>query len=118
MQLALILAMLLLGGNNDIFNTLGQIKPVIEELGDENLKSTLSSVEQMGGIINTLSGSGLGELFSFNGSQNGSQNSVNGNEGWQKGEPDKSLGFPLKPVCKIADKNITYALSQYFAEEI
>ena len=124
MQLALILAMLLLGGNQNLFNVIGQIKPVLEELGDENLQNTLSSVQQIGDIINAFQGSGLGDLFSFNGSQNGS--ATNSATNWSNGNDfnnqtqnnacAQNIGFPLKPVFKIADKNITYALSQYFAE--
>ena len=119
MQLVLVLALLLLGAKNQNFSqTLGEIKPVLEELGGEELKSALSSVEQIGGLINAVGG--LNNLQNLFGGATNSQKSEGkkSEENCAKDKDDGAQGFPLKPVSKIADQSITYALSQYFSETV
>lgn len=95
MQLLLLLALLMCGGNKGTANILEEVKPVLESIGGEELQQALKSAEQLSSVISAV------------------QSAVPQSPPKPEGKADY---FPLAPVSKIADRDITYSLSQYFAQ--
>lgn len=102
MQLALLFIALLACGKDK--NVLKEVKPFLEELGGEEVKSALSAVEELEGVLDLVK--------TFTGGQTAEFSAQSNKEGKEIGVS----GYPLDPVAKITDKNITYSLSKYFAE--
>lgn len=105
MQLFIILALLLFGGKNGAQNILSEVKPVLESIGGEEMKEALKSAEEISSVLSavqSMSGSSPAPNFA-----DGFVQTDGGNEG---------ESFPLAPVSSIADKDITYSLSQYIAQ--
>ena len=99
MQLLIILVLLLYGGGN-AKNILGEVKPVLESLGGEDMQKALKSAEEISEVLSVIQpiAGGLNTQNNFNKPQN------------------TQSEFPLAPVMEIADKEITYSLSQYIAQ--
>ena len=95
MQLLLLLALLMYGGNKGAANLLEEVKPVLESIGGEEIANALQSAEQLSPVISAV--------------QSAVPQSPQRPEG-------KAEYLPLAPVSKIADRDITYSLSQYFAQ--
>ena len=95
MQLLLLLALLLYGGNKGAGNILEEVKPVLESIGGEQIQEVLKSAEQLSSVISAV--------------QSAAPQSPSKTE-------SKPEYFPLEPVSKIADRDITYSLSKYFAQ--
>lgn len=95
MQLLLLLALLMYGGNKGTANILEEVKPVLESIGGEEIANALKSAEQLSSVISAV--------------QSAVPQSPQRPEG-------KAEYFPLAPVSRIADRDITYSLSQYFAQ--
>ena len=94
MQLLIILALLLYGGGNTK-NVLGEIKPVLESIGGEEMQKAIKSAEQIQEVLSAVQ--------SF--SNNNSPKSVD--------LPKSDNEFPLAPISAIADREITYSLNKY-----
>lgn len=111
MQLILILAALLLGGGSNQ-KLLKEVKPVLEEIGGEEVKSAFSAVEEISGVLNMVKDLSAAQsvLSSFNSNVHSDQHAEAENNFCSQS------GYPLEPVAKIADKSVTYSLSKYFAE--
>ena len=98
MQLLIILALLLYGGNGNAQNILSEVKPMLESIGGEDMKRALESAEEISGVLSAV------RAFS--------------SENAQFKQPVKKASaeyFPLAPISQIADKDITYSLSKYIA---
>lgn len=98
MQLLIILALLLYGGGN-AKNILGEVKPVLESIGGEDMQKALKSAEEISEVLSLIKPVGGGQAQPFS------------------PVPQKNQSeFPLAPIMEIADKEITYSLSQYIAQ--
>ncbi|MGN0824182.1 MAG: hypothetical protein ACI4MB_03835 [Candidatus Coproplasma sp.] len=98
MQLLILVAMLMLAGQNGF----AQIKPIIEEFGGEEVKSAVKQAEELSQIISAV--------------QTISTAPDKGQE--EKAEcetPPKSSNYPLDPIKPIADERTLNALSKYIA---
>ena len=105
MQLFIILALLLFGGKSDAQNILSEVKPVLESLGGEEMKEALKRAEEISTVLSAVQtmSSAASVVNSEVGSETFTQNNT-------------SVNFPLSPISHIADKDITYSLSQYIAQ--
>lgn len=101
MQLLVILALLLYGGKSDARGLIEEVKPIIEEIGGEDLKSALKSAEELAGVLSAVSA-----VVPAKPANNAPQ---------REPVPDKDDFFRLSPINKIADENIGFALNNYFA---
>ncbi len=106
MQLLLILALLIYAGKGDGGKLLSEVQPVLESLGGEEIKEAIRNAEELKGVL-----SAIGAVSR----QEDSAESVDGETG--RGGNERGDCFPLAPVCRIADKDITYCLSRYLSEE-
>lgn len=88
MQLLLILALLMFGGNAK--NVLDEVKPVIESIGGEEMLQALKSADEISEVLSAVK-----ELTP------------------EPVKPSSTVSFPLAPISAIADKEITYSLSKY-----
>lgn len=105
MQLLLLLMLALMGGNA---NALKEVKPVLESLGGKEAVEALNKAEELSGMLSAVQAmTGMGATRA-----NPSHGGSGGNNG--SGEFAQH-GFPLAPICNIADENITYCLSRYIA---
>lgn len=98
MQLLILLALMLLGGNKGAGNILEEVKPVLESFGGEDIQKALKSAEELSSVLSAVQAVA-------------SPPSAPAQSAEQTYEP-----FPLAPVSKIADRDITYSLSRYFAQ--
>lgn len=100
MQLLIILALLLYGGNGNAQNILSEVKPMLESIGGEDMKRALQSAEEISGVLSAVRAL--------------SSEIPQAELPVQK----ESAGyFPLAPISEIADKDITYSLSKYIAAQ-
>lgn len=104
MQLFIILALLLYGGKNNAQNLLQEVRPMLESFGGEQVQEALKSADEISQVIsavNAFAGGNDGQPVSDTGApKNGSVVDT----------------FPLAPISEIADRDITYSLSQYIAQ--
>lgn len=108
MQLLIILALLLYGGKSGAGNILKEVKPVLENIGGEEVQEALKSAEEISQMLEAVK-----ELSSVPAAQGfAAKDDKSASETFAK-EP--AIAFPLEPVSKIADRDITYSLSQYFS---
>lgn len=107
MQLLIILALLLYGGKRNAGNILSEVKPVLENLGGEEMKEALKSAEEISSVLSMVQG-----FASAPQSSEPDQSAFN----FSGGQSQPSIAFPLAPVSAIADKDITYSLSRYIAQ--
>lgn len=104
MQLLIILALLLLGGKNDARNLLSEVKPVLESLGGEEMRQALKNAEEISAALSAVRSA-----------ETDASNRSDPNHGESSPKRESRINFPLAPVSAIADKDITYSLSQYIA---
>ena len=104
MQLFVILALLLFGGKSGAQNILSEVKPVLESIGGEEMQQALKSAEEISSVLAAVQGLAKPAQNIF-------------------AEADKTVEvspqpdfFPLAPIASIADKDITYSLSQYISQ--
>jgi hypothetical protein len=146
MQLILILALFLLCGKGE---NLSEIKPLVEELGDDNLTQAFNRVSDYKEIFDAVA-----DILPQNNNNTNNNNTNNNNTNkaqnnnlnqQQNNTPSQSQTnnaaspandteqpiysaappsqkaqedfFPLSPISNIADRKITYCLSEYFAEQ-
>ena len=103
MQLFIILALILYGGGRS--NTLlDRVKPMLEEMGGEDLKNAFREAEELTNMLSAVK-----ELMPA-----APAPSVQDIPETPAGEPS-SGGFPLQPVIHIADRDIAYSLSKYLS---
>lgn len=143
MQLLIILVLLLFGGKSDGQNTLSEIRPVLESLGGEEVKEALKSAEEItellsavqslnGGEKDNESGdrnaqkekSGYGNGTGYGSAENAERDNASSDgatrceeDGGKRKVPASAIGFPLAPIMCVADKDITYSLSKYIAQD-
>lgn len=98
MQLLILLALMLLGGNKGAGNILEEVKPVLESLGGEEIQQALKSAEELSNLLSAVQSVAAPAP-------------PPAPDGGGSDEP-----FPLAPVSRIADRDITYSLSRYFAQ--
>ena len=107
MQLLIILALLLYGGKTGGKNILSEVKPVLETFGGEEIKEALKNAEEISSVLSA------GQNFTA--SAPVAEPEVNSSDFGTFTE-NPSIAFPLSPVSAIADKDITYSLSRYIAQ--
>ncbi len=98
MQLLIILALLLYGGNTNAQNILSEVKPVLESIGGDDMKAAIKSAEEISGVLSAV------RAMSSETPQPA-----------QSEEKQSADSFPLAPISSIADKDITYSLSKYIS---
>lgn len=98
MQLLIVLALLLFGGKGNAGNILSEVKPVLESLGGEDIQNALKSAEEISSVLSAVG------AFTQQPAPSVDNNEV-----------QPAIAFPLAPISKIADKDITYSLSQYIS---
>ena len=108
MQLLIILALLLFGGNSGGRNVLEEVKPVLESLGGDEMKQALKSAEELSSVISAVQG--------FTGSGDNAQSVSAFNFNQPESSEESAVNFPLAPISAIADKDITYSLSRYISQ--
>ena len=96
MQLLLLLALLALGGNKN-GQLLGELRPVLEDLGGEELKNALSEAEKLSGVLSAMQ-----SVTAQSAPSVGAAAPTDG-------------GFPLAPIAPFADRDITYSLSRFIS---
>ena len=109
MQLLIILALLLYGGKRDVKNILEEVKPVLENLGGEEMAEAIKSAEQISSVLSAVNAFSSG----FGGGA-GHEQPAEPVRHEPETRPDKA--FPLKPVNDIMDRDIAYCLSKYITE--
>ena len=105
MQLFIILALLLYGGKSNTQNLLKEVRPMLESFGGEQVQEALKSADEISQVISAVN--------AFSGGLGGNgqtDETVNQNFGTVED------GFPLAPISEIADRDITYSLSQYISQ--
>ena len=105
MQLFIILALLLFGGKGGAQNLLSEVKPVLESIGGEEMKEALKSAEEISSVLSAVQSLSKPVQSNF---------TPVGNTVEVFSQHDE--GFPLAPIASIADKDITYSLSQYISQ--
>lgn len=101
MQLLIILALLLYGGKAGAGNILSEVRPVLESLGGEEMQQALKSAEEISNVISAVQ-----TMSSAPAAQQDTDFS----------SKQEAAAFPLAPISAIADRDITYSLSQYLAQ--
>ncbi len=102
MQLLLLLALLMMGGNNN--GLLSEVKPLLQNFGDENLKEVLGEVQSLREVIGAV------KVFMPEKSEN-IKSAANQEKIFEASEEK----FPFAAVSSFADKDIVCALSGYLA---
>ncbi len=97
MQLLLLFLLLASGRGGDF----RQLRPVLESLGGEDVKSALREAERLQGVMSAFAGAA---------GDNGKQRADDA-----KKREKESGTFPLAPVSGIANAEILAALARYFA---
>ncbi len=97
MQLLIILALLLYGGGN-AKNLLGEVKPVLESIGGEDMQRALKSAEEISQVLSLV------KPFTAMQPKPDTVSDTPEHNGYT---------FPLAPISSIADKEITYSLNKY-----
>ncbi len=106
MQLFIILALLLYGGKHSAQNLLQEVRPMLESFGGEQVREALKSADEISQVI-----SAVNAFSNANGSSE--EQPANDTAACYANATD---GFPLAPISEIADRDITYSLSQYIAQ--
>lgn len=125
MQLLVLLALLLTAKKTNARDFLSEVKPVVEQFGGEEIVNALKSAEEIADVLAAVrqmtdaESGGEREPLSF--AQNGEKRdgrpfSDGEGRGEAKEEPS-GISFPLAPISRIADRDITYSLSKYFSEQ-
>lgn len=121
MQLLIILALLLYGGKSGAQNLLSEVKPVLESIGGEQMREALKSAEEISTVLSAVSEL-TGTAKQTQPSETQSEFSAFANLFGGNASPASTsteaantspIAFPLKPICNVADKDITYSLSKY-----
>ena len=110
MQLLIILALLLYGSKGDTQKLISEVAPILETFGGEEVKQALKSAEDLTGVLNVV------KQFTGSANQNQSQTFEPDGGFTTQNEQSSAIAFPLAPISNIADREITYSLSKYFAE--
>lgn len=97
MQLLILLALLLYGGKPNAQKLLTEVRPVLESLGGEEIQNALKSADEISQVLNAVQ--------SFTSPE-------------QPKPDEEKIAFPLAPVSALADRDITYSLSKYIAEQV
>ncbi|MDE5943495.1 MAG: hypothetical protein K2H30_04725 [Clostridia bacterium] len=105
MQLFIILALLLYGGKGNAQNLLQEVRPMLESFGGEQVQEALKSADEISQVLSAVN--------AFSGGTGGEQ-AEKSTEFSQHGE--NQSGFPLEPISRIADRDITYSLSKYISQ--
>ncbi len=106
MQLFIILALLLYGGKSGAQNLIEEVKPMLETFGGTEVKEALKSAEEISQVLTAVRGftepqAEKEEYFAHTAGATAESASQN------------SSGFPLAPISNIANRDITYSLSQF-----
>lgn len=111
MQLFIILALLLYGGKSNAQSLLKEVKPVLETIGGEEMKSALKSAEEISEVISAVQG-----ITSAMQPPRTEGFAAQPSSGEQFVPAQPAINFPLAPVANIADRDITYSLSKYITQ--
>lgn len=112
MQLLIILALILYGGNKRI---LDEVKPVLENFGGEEMKNALREAEQISRLVNAVGAFApdAAKVFDADEAEKAAKTAESG--GSDENGERAEISFPLAPVSGIADRDIAYSLSQYLS---
>ena len=115
MQLLIILALLLYGGKSGAQNILSEVKPVLESIGGDQMREALKSAEEISSVLSAVKEmTGTGGINAVASAFSGTNTDTSANASF---ENKPAIAFPLAPINDISDKDITYSLSKYFANE-
>lgn len=107
MQLFIILALLLYGGKTDTQKLLQEVKPVLETIGGDDVKEALKSAEEISEVLSAV------RSFTGANSQSTPPESCSFGDSTGFTSQNPAVAFPLAPIANVADRDITYSLSQY-----
>ena len=108
MQLFIILALLLYGGKSNTQNILQEVRPMLESFGGEEVKEALKSADEISQVISAVN--------AFSGGLGGNGEQTAAETTFTQHNATVEDGFPLAPISEIADRDITYSLSQYISQ--
>ena len=120
MQLLIILALLFYGSKGGGNELLKEVRPVLENLGGDEVKEAFKNAEQISEVLSAvqeLAGGDITEIFRPDQPNRKLNQPSSGERGGSA--PSFSNGpvnFPLAPISSIADKDITYSLSRYISQ--
>ena len=116
MQLLIILALLLYGSKSGSQKLLTEVKPVLESLGGEQIREAIKSAEDISAMLTAVSeltgANASGSIFGGGNQAPAAKTAAN----TPADAADDAIAFPLKPIGGIADRDITYSLSQYIMQ--
>ena len=117
MQLLLVLALILLGGRGDTRELIKEVKPVLESLGGEQMKSVVEDAERISEVISAVQT--FAAISKAVQPDTGSGANVRQESQTEVKNCDisQSSVSPLLPVACIANGEITASLEKYFAAE-
>lgn len=116
MQLLIILALLLYGGRGNAQQLLEEVKPVLQEIGGEEMAGALKSAEEISAVLSAVrSFAAESKPDAGAAAQPASTAAPVYAETAQEKKP--TIAFPLAPINDIADREITYSLSKYIANK-
>ena len=110
MQLFIILALLLYGGKSGAQNLIEEVKPMLETFGGQEVKEALKSAEEISQVLTAVRGFAGGFQPTENAEDDYFAHSAGANT---ENPPQNPVAFPLEPISNIANRDITYSLSQY-----
>ncbi len=111
MQLLLILALLLYGGKPDAKNLLCEMRPVLENLGGDEIKEALKGADEISEVLSAV------QTFADSLNSPSEGNTATPQNNAYADRVDPAIAFPLAPISGIADKDITYSLSKYISRQ-
>lgn len=110
MQLFIILALLLYGGKSGAQNLIEEVKPMLETFGGTEVKEALKSAEEISQVLTAVRGFTGGALEPQPDKEEYFAHSAGATA---ESSPQTGAGFPLAPISNIANRDITYSLSQF-----
>lgn len=111
MQLLLVLALIILGGRGDTRELIKEVKPVLESIGGEQIKSVVEDAERISEVISAVQT--FAALSKAVQPASGGFNSEAEAETETVFSPQNNVS-PLLPVASIANGEITSSLEKYF----
>lgn len=120
MQLLIILALLLYGGRGNAQQLLEEVKPVLQEIGGEEMAGALKSAEEISAVLSAVrSFAAESKPDAGAAAQPAAAPAATAAPVYAETEQEKkpTIAFPLAPINDIADREITYSLSKYIANK-
>lgn len=116
MQLLIILALLLYGGRGNAQQLLEEVKPVLQEIGGEEMAGALKSAEEISAVLSAVRSFAAESKPDAGAAAQPAAAPAAPVYVETAQEKKPTIAFPLAPINDIADREITYSLSKYIAK--